>query len=372
MMRVGTGWIVSAGLAAWVAAALASPAEASGYKLVYTAPAGQTFHPAVGAVHDKLIYGTDPTAGAAGDGILFTIALAGAKYTLLHSFSGADGADPNARLVVVGGNIYGTTQGGGSTGAGTVFGMSATGTILWSDPFGGNLGAAPQDGLALSPDGHLYGTASMGALSPGNGTLFRVGFGGHLTVAYRFKSHSDGHCPFTGVVINAAGDIFGTTVGLGYGGQPNGAVWEMVPGGVPVTQAEFTGGDDGEDPSITPTLDGSGHLWGVSRNGGAVFGAIWILSGNSIVAKYDFPGDTGGIGPNGPLLLDKDGNLYGTTSAGGSGFGVLFRMTPQGEFSTVHTFAGGADGVPTGSLAQDAAGNIYGGTEAGTIFRFTP
>lgn len=376
-MHVSFGPLAAASLVAALASAAPLPAQASGYAVIYTAPSGQTFEPAVGAVSNGLIYGTDPAGGAAGDGTVFTMTTKGQNYTVLHTFTGTDGMTPNARLAVLGGEVYGTTQWGGSTTLGTVFGMSAQGTLLWSDALS-NGGFHPLDGLALAPNGDLYGTTSGGAISPGNGSLFRVHRNGNLAILYKFKSKSDGHCPYTGVVVDALGNVFGTTVGLGFGGNPNGSVWEMQPGEIPATLNVFPDYSAAAYPQITPTLDAAGNLWGVTSSNQFTYrGAIWEVSGGTLTFPYSFTGAADGANPNGPLLLGKDGNFYGTTSGttagSGTNLGTVFMITPQGQLSTVHTFTGGADGgVPTGSLAMDAAGHIYGGTQAGTIFKISP
>jgi uncharacterized repeat protein (TIGR03803 family) len=312
---------------------------------------------------------------------LFTLSGSG-QLTPLYTFSGSNGATPNARLVIDNnGTVYGTTQDGGSDSAGTVFAISAQGRLLLSHSLQtGTEGSFPLDGLALAPGGYAYGTTSEGALAPGNGTLFRIGPGGALTVAYSFLSTpSDGHCPFTGVVIDQHGTMYGTTVGLGFGGQPDGSVWKMPRGQPLSTIYSFTNGTDGEYPTITPSLDAAGNLWGVSHTNVAPWaGSLWAITAAGFSVKYVFSGGSDGFDPNGPLLLDNAGNFFGTTSGGGiafgsNGSGTLFTITPQGVLTTVHAFAGGADGaVPTGSLAMDANGLIYGGTQAGTIFRVTP
>lgn len=378
-MRIGFGLLGGVGVAAALAlAAFAPAAQATSYQVIYTAPSGQTLHPAVGAVNNGVIYGSDPSAGASGAGILFTMSNAGKNYKVLHTFTGPDGQTPNARLVVVGGQVYGTTQWGGSATLGTVFKMSAQGALVWSFPFTGNLGFYSLDGLARAPSGFLYGTTSNGSVAPGNGMVFLIGGYGNPVVLHKFQSRNDGHCPYTGVAIDSQGNVFGTAVGLGFGGQPTGSIWEMPVGQKLTTLYSFKGGADGEYPEITPTLDGSDNLWGVSTNGGAANGAIWELTKAGFKVRYSFTSGADGYNPNSPLLLGKDGNLYGTTSGGGSasftnGLGTVFKITPQGQFSTVHTFRGGADGgTPTGSLALAASGDIYGGTQAGTVFRIIP
>lgn len=358
-----------------------SVAHASTYQVIYQSPADQTFTPYVGGVRKGLIYGTEPTGGANSAGVLFTLSPSG-QYTPIYTFSGSDGAQPNARLVIDSkGTAYGTTEFGGDQGVGTVFAISAQGQLLLSDSLqAGTDGSYPLDGLAVGTDHAGYGTTSQGAIAPGNGTLFRVTAGGTLGVVYSFlSSPTDGHCPFTGVVIDKAGNIYGTTVGFGFGGQPLGAVWKMPPGGVPTTIYSFTNGTDGEFPQITPTLDADDNLWGVSQtNVSPSAGSVWEITATGFQVVHVFGGDADGDTPNGPLLLGSDGNMYGTTlgggiAAGAAGYGTIFSITPQGVLTTVHAFAGGSDGaLPTGSLAMDPAGRIYGGTRSGAVFMVTP
>jgi uncharacterized repeat protein (TIGR03803 family) len=378
--------------------AAAPAAQATGaaaaFAVVYTAPSTAPLSPAVGAVDNGVIYGIDPARGAAGGGVLFTIA--GGTYTPLFTFSGANGQTPNARLILDGtGGVIGTTRAGGSLGTGTVFRVSGTGQLLWSHSLQpATEGDVPLDGLAADALGNFYGTTSLGAIAPGNGVLFRVNKNGAFHVLYQFHSLADGHCPFTGVVVDQSDTIYGTTVGMGFGGQPLGSLWKRPYGGKPTTLYSFTdastaGGalTDGEYPQVTPSFDSAGNLWGVTsdHDGATSAGAIWELTPTGARVLYNFTGGGDGYLPNGPLLLGLDGNFYGTTRGGGSaaglsGNGVVYRFNPVGtaaqvaaSVGVVHVFTGATDGAtPTGSLALDPSGRIYGGTATGTIYQITP
>lgn len=345
---------------------------------------------AIGAVQGGVLYGTSTSGGSSGEGEVFTItpSIAGGKttykYAPLYDFSGSDGANPNSRLIVDGlGNVFGTAQNGGNQGAGTVFAISAKGRLLWSHSLQPTTeGGIPLDGLAADAYGNFFGTTSRDAISPGNGVLFRVNSSGAFHVVYLFRSTSiDGHCPFTGVVVDRSETIYGTTVGFGFGGQPEGAIWKRPNGGKPTTQHSFTDGTDGEWPQVTPTLDTAGNLWGVSyvQNASDFAGAIWKLSATGFNVVYSFTGGADGYQPDAPLLLGRNGYLYGTTANGGSGSGssgdgVVYKISTTGGAPTVvHTFTHGTDGAfPAGGLAMDSSGNIYGGTATGSVFQITP
>ena len=376
-----------AGHAAAILLAVSAQARAATFAVIYTPPNGQGGHPDVSLLHNGAIYGVDPTAGASGAGTVFRVTKAGV-YTVLHSFDGAgDGRTPNARLVMdKKGSIFGTTQAGGSANGGTIFRLPGNGgslRILHTFQ-GGSDGANPLDGLAMNASGTLFGTTSGGDIAPGNGNLFSIVPGSALTVLHNFMSGADGHCPFTGVVIGPNGgpngELYGTVVGMGFGGQPQGAIYDLArPSDTVSALYSFTNGADGEYPVITPTRDDAGNLFGLStiQNGNPYPGAIWTytLAGASkgFHVLYSFTGGADGYGPNGPLAHGSNGDFYGTTSGGGAGYGVVFQVKPSGAFTVLHSFTGGADGTaPTGSLALDSAGSIYGGTASGTVFKIVP
>jgi uncharacterized repeat protein (TIGR03803 family) len=196
-------------------------------------------------------------------------------------------------------------------------------------------------------------------------------------VEYEFQSGIDGHCPFSGLAVGAGSTLSGTTVGWGYGGNPNGTVWQFTVKGGLKTLYIFQNGTDGEWPDQAPVVDSSGNIYGTThiRSGSEFAGAVWVLhASGQFAVLHDLNGATDGYGPNSPLLLDLDGNLYGTTGSGGAnGYGTVFRVTPQGSFSVVHTFADNGDGAePTGNLVQNNHGTIFGGTAYGAVFKIVP
>jgi uncharacterized repeat protein (TIGR03803 family) len=158
---------------------------------------------------------------------VFKLDTSGQNYTVLHNFSGLDGGYPFAGLILdSGGNLYGTTLEGGSTGQGTVFKIPAVGgTLTVLHTFGDatvvNDGASPYAGLILDSAGNLYGTTYEGGSGPG--TLFKVGTSGHnYAVLHDFGDGTvvnDGAYPYAGLILDSAGNLYGTT----YQGGSSGA-----------------------------------------------------------------------------------------------------------------------------------------------------
>lgn len=207
-------------------------------------------------------------------------------------------------------------------------------------------------------------------------------------------SFTDGAFPYNGVVLDAAGNLYGTTV---TGGSANctgygcGVVFKLTPeaGGdwkeSPIYG--FTGGEDGSYPDSPLVFDGAGNLYGTAAaagglGNGTVFklapaaGGSWKFS-----VIHTFAGGNDGAEPIGPIVFDTAGNLYGTTFEGGSyNGGTAFELGPtaSGEWkeTLLHTFTGGLDGVNPFGLAMDAHGAIYGsgycgGGAVGVVFSLT-
>jgi uncharacterized repeat protein (TIGR03803 family) len=192
---------------------------------------GDGAHPRAGLVAvNGILYGTTSDGGASacggspplGCGTVFSISTSG-KETVLHNFSGTDGAFPTAGLVDVNGTLYGTTSGGGPNGSacasapcGTVFSMTKSGkeTVLHS--FSGADGAFPWAGL-IDVNGTLYGTTVDGgaggsacSYDSGCGTVFSITTSGKETVLHSFGNYGEGTNPFAGL-LNANGTLYGTT-----------------------------------------------------------------------------------------------------------------------------------------------------------------
>lgn len=156
--------------------------------------------------------------------------------TILYNFAGVasgDGGNPYAGNLILdsAGNLYGTTQAGGTTDFGTVFVLDATGkeTVLYSF-LGGTDGFNVVSGVVRDAGGNLYGTTFQGGDDPcGCGTVFMLNTLGQKTILYSFTGGVDGGNPFGTLVRDAAGNLYGTTE---FGGDPScncGIVFKVTP-----------------------------------------------------------------------------------------------------------------------------------------------
>lgn len=297
-----------------------------------------------------------------------------------YGFSGGNGGgDPNGLVQAADGNLYGTTQNGGTNSAGTVFQMTSNGVVTTLRSLAGATdGARPRAPLALGADGNLYGTTFLGGAS-GAGTVFRVTPAGLLTNLYTFTGAPDGQSPFAPVMQADNGDFCGTTAQGGVNGF--GALFRMTPAGLLTNLFSFTAGQEGAFPVCALLQGNDGSLYGTTYTGsshgvGAVFKAT---STGAVTPLVSFDYVNGGFAHAG-LVQGSDGNFYGTTAyCGASGNGTLFRMTSKGVLTNLHSFAGDSDGAfPFGPLLQSTNGNFYGTTTAGgawnsgTVFRMAP
>jgi uncharacterized repeat protein (TIGR03803 family) len=361
--------ILTVGIA--VCAMPCAPASAASFSVIGSVSGG----PQIGAVQGDLLYGTIKYQG---DGVLFSLTTAG-TYTLLHDFTAAtDGSAPNARLALdKAGNLYGTASGGGANSGGTLWEYTAAGTMQTPHAFGANGdGTVPMQGPTLGSKGAVYGATGEGAIG-GSGNLFRLNRAGSYDVMYEFMSGADGHCPFSGVAFGKDGTLYGTTVGVGFGGNPTGSVWSYSAAGVLTTLYVFQDGDDGEWPDQSPVVDSKGNVYGTThvQNGNGFAGAIWkITASGQFSVLHDMNGAVDGYGPNSPLVIGPRGTLYGTTGSGGaSNDGTVFSITEDGAFKVVHSFGGGSDGAsPTGNLVRGSNGILFGGTSTGPVFAISP
>jgi uncharacterized repeat protein (TIGR03803 family) len=312
--------------------------------------------------------------------------------TVLHSFTNSpDGAFPFAGLVMdTAGNLYSTTFNGGASGYGTVFKLDTSGseTVLYSFK-GGSDGAFPSASLVMDSAGNFYGTTghggSGGACIFGCGTVFRFDTSGNGTVLYSFKGGSDGDVPVARLIMDAAGNLYGTTQNGGLGNGCSfgcGTVFKLDPSGNKTVLHAFTGSPgDGGRPVAGLIMDTAGNLYGTTAEGGSGTctsingipvsgcGTVFKLdpAGNEIVL-HSFTGGSDGIQALATLIMDQAGNLYGTTELGGSfSFGIVFKLDPSGNETVLHTFTGGNDGAAPffAGLIMDQAGNLYGTTQNG-------
>jgi uncharacterized repeat protein (TIGR03803 family) len=225
------------------------------------------------------------------------------------------------------------------------------------------------------------------------------GWAATQTVLHSFGNGTDGAYLYAGLIIDGAGNLYGTTQeGGAYG---FGTVFELTPeaGGGWTENVLYSfnnNGTDGVEPYAGLIFDGAGNLYGTTfvggtYNGGTVF-ELTPQAGGGWTEKvlYSF-GANGADGdqPYAGLIFDGAGNLYGTTYDGGTyDAGTVFELTPQAgggwTENVLHTFNdNGTDGyLPLGGLILDAAGNLYGTTQhgpsrkrngcCGTVFELTP
>jgi uncharacterized repeat protein (TIGR03803 family) len=328
------------------------------------------------------LYGTTFNGGGLNWGAVFELTPSTGKWIekILHSFSdnNIDGWGPAASLVIdSAGDLYGTTAYGGAntndcagTSCGTIFRLKRgkngqwTEKVLHSFNNNGKDGFRPWSGLTIDASGNLYGVTAAGGTHPcsyggGCGTVFELSSGTNdrwtETVLHSFNGN-DGANPISNVILDAAGRLYGTTY---YGGEVGcdppygcGTVFELTPG------------EKGK----------------------------WTERVLRSFYKVRFP--IGGV------IFDAAGNLYGTSAIGGrykngGGCGTvgcgggIFELSPgaNGRWTatSLHSFGKNGDGVePTGSLALDAHGNLFGATVfggdtgcnppygCGTVFEITP
>ena len=292
--------------------------------------------PTGGVIRDEAgnFYGTTfigQTDVGNGYGVVYKVDAAG-HSTVLHNFTnGADGGIPYGGVIRDWkGNLYGTTNQGGASNAGVVFKIDKSGneTVLYTFT-GGADGGYPLDGVILDSKGNLYGTTNGGGAS-GAGVVFKVDTSGNETVLYSFTGGDDGGYPVGGVILDSKGNLHGTTSGGGASGA--GVVFKVDTSGNETVLYSFTGGADGGYPQwVVLARDSAGNLYGTTVAGGTSnAGVVFKVdpTGHETVL-YSFTGGTDGGNPNVGVIRNWDGNLYGTADSGGaSGAGVVFEIKP--------------------------------------------
>jgi uncharacterized repeat protein (TIGR03803 family) len=378
-------------------AGASQPAQSQTYSVIYnfTGKGSDGSSPYGGPILDHLgnLYGTTYTGGSNGSGSVYRLSPSGSSWTYhsLYSFkAGPDGVGPAFGSLALGphGALFGTTEGGGYFG--TAFAVCVcAGREVQIHSFGiGTDGAQPIGGLVMDSAGNLYGTASLGG-AYGNGTVFeevRSGDSWTESTLYSFIGSNDGTNPASGVTLDAQGNIYGTT-SLG-GANGAGVVYELSPSGSGWGQTvlyTFEGLNDGQNPVGGVILDEAGNLYGTTFDGGAngggtVYEMSPSASGWTFTTLYSFTGGYGG--PYNKLTLAK-GEIYGATlDDGANGFGLVFKLTPANggwSFTDLYDFAGASEGAePYGSVAVDGNGNVFGTTNEGgsenqgLVFEITP
>jgi len=325
--------------------------------------------------NDGNLYGTTERGGTGDQGTVFRLRTNG-EFTTLASFSRAGGESPYPLLSTLDsdGNFYGTTYWGGSSDLGSLFKVTTNGeltTLVW---FIGTNGAHP-DNLIAGGGGVFYGTTVEGG-SGGAGTLFKITPDGILTTLVSF-SGVNGATP-RHLMVGADGNLYGTTA-HNDGNIVKWTVYKVTPNDQMTILASLT--NSTHEYPYDLILGADGNLYGTTAHAD--------LNHECTVFKVTSDGAFSTLvlfnGPNGSefvqLMFGADGNLYGTTQLGGNhDKGTAFRLTPNGELTTLISFDGNNGEIP-GKLILGSDGSLYGTTQgqnqggysgsAGTIFRLT-
>jgi uncharacterized repeat protein (TIGR03803 family) len=379
--------------------------------------------PQAGLVSDSSgnLFGTTWAGGANQYGVVYELSHSGSGWTqkVLHNFAndGLDGARSSASLTFdAAGNLYGTTYTGGAYFFGTVFKLSPNSDGSWTEEVlhsfnqNGVDGIYPQSALVADAAGNLYGTTPQGGTGSctgsenqivGCGTVYRLAPNSDgswtETIVYSFVGGlTDGQGPYAAVTLDAAANIYGTTIAGGkFSNSPAcsvqfcaGTVYEIKPSGPGKWSEQILHNfndnhTDGFGPAQGLVLHG-GNLYGVTSsgghsNGGTVFelspsgGRVWTET-----ILYNFSGRDG-LTPSSSVIFDATGNLYGETSTGGASlYGTVYELKPQSgggwTESVLQSFGGPTVGLtryPRGGLIRDSAGDLFG-TDSGMVFEIIP
>lgn len=318
-----------------------------------------------GTTFDGGDVGCNPNYGC---GTVFKLAPGGAE-TVLHAFRGPpDGAEPGAGLIQdEAGNLYGTTYtggGGGGAGWGTVFRLAPDGTetVIHSFYAETGEGVGPVAGLTRDKAGNLYGTTLYGGTPDSFGTAFKLAPDGTETVLHAFTGAPDGAHPESGMIRGEGGNLCGTTSAGGANGW--GTVFTLAPSGKETVLYSFAGGNDGAYPYSGLIKDNAGNLYGTTTQGGKDgVGTVFRLAPDGVeTVLHAFTGTPDGAHPDAGVIQDKSGNLYGTTIGGGAyGFGTVFKLAPDGTEIVLYAFHGHKDGsLPYAGLIEGHTGQLYG------------
>jgi uncharacterized repeat protein (TIGR03803 family) len=373
---------------------MATALYAQTYKPLYTYP--ETDENDTGIVpaglisqgRDGLLYSTDAYNGANNAGTVFKMTTAGQPttvYTFCPVAGCKDGAYPMGGVTLgADGNLYGTTQAGGTSAAGTVFKVTPGGTLMTLHPFAnGSDDSVPIYPVFQAQDGNSYGV-SIGQYNTQYGAFYKITPSGVFTVPFDFD-FTDGDYPNL-PTQGSDGNFYGTTI---YGGPATcsgygancGVVYKLAPTGKQTVLWHFGGytNKDGAEPVGVLVQGNDGNFYGTTYYGGSSVncflgcGTVFkITATGTLTILYNFTGDPDGAYPDAGLTLGTDGNFYGTTSVGGKlNYGTIFQITPAGTQTILYNLCsvtGCTDGInPRTPLVQHTNGQFYGNTSGNSL-----
>jgi len=199
----------------------------------------------------------------------------------------------------------------------------------------GRFGSSPRGGVSLDTAGNLYGTTFDGG-NNGDGTVFQLlhsPSGWTINLVYTFGA--TGFASYAGVILDSAGNLYGATVNGPTGDAP---VYQLSPSGNGWNYAALYDFPDclGCGPAANLAMDSAGNLYGTTRGLGQTqdpYGSVFKLTPSSqgwiYTDLHDFTGGSDGNSPYSSVVIDANGNLYGTASAGGTyDYGTVWEITP--------------------------------------------
>lgn len=297
-------------------------------------------------------------------------------FAVLHAFDGSDGASPDTKLSADrDGNLYGTTLQGGDADCdcGMAFKLAPDGTLTVLHAFTGADGAYPDSNLVADRAGNLYGTTSAGGTGCqgfGCGTIFEITRAGELKTLYAFLGNENGFTPEGEISRDDDGNLYGVTVGNDIGAGE--MIFELTTDGVLHMLYRFKDAAGGREPYGGVVRDAAGNLYGTTYHGGDTFcykgcGTVFKYGADGSYALlhtfHSYPADDG-ANPQASVTLDRNGRIYGTTRYGGAGgcrCGTVFRIAASGNYKVLYAFAGlnGSQQPTVGVTLRHHA--IYGG-----------
>ncbi len=383
---------------------LGSPAAAQTYSVLHNFTAGADGagpRSAITVGPGGVLYGTAEIGGPHGNGTVFRLSQMNSSwvFSTLYGFAGgSDGADPIGGVAIGPfGALFGTTQQGGPENDGTVYALTPPATFCrsltcyWDETILHTFTGVP-DGfnpwtvnLVFDAAGNMYGTTTNGGAHDA-GTVFELspsnGGGYTETILHNFAGSPDGANPFAGVVMDAAGNLYGTTGNGGTGRGCDfgcGTAFQLTPSGGSWTENVLVNFDlggaglaGGYYPYSPLIMDASGNLYGTTIYSGqeTLNGIVFKLtpSGGGFTPSLFYAFERS-CQPYGGVIMDTAGNFYGQCVSGGaSNIGWVFELTNCSQHCTVvdlHDFTGRDGGMPSSPVTLDANGNLYGTTEYG-------
>ncbi len=328
---------------------------------------------------DNNFYGITNGGGTTGQGTIFKITPAGV-FTVLRNFNATtDGSHSQSNLIqATDGNFYGMAFYGGASFQGTIFKITPTGTFTTLKSLVSANGSNPYGSLLQGTDGNFYGMTSIGGAS-GGGTIFKITAAGTLTVLRSLASAADGGNPRGSLIKGTDGNYYGMTNTGGSG--TFGTLFKITPAAVFTVLTRFNGAAQGNAPFESLLKGKDSSYYGTASAGGLYnYGTVYKICRGVVTVLRSFNRTLDGGTPKGSLVQGTDGLLYGTTTEGGTnGVGTIFKISTTGVYTILRKLSSTTDGSgPQGTLVAGTDGNFYGmnkagGTNsAGTIFKITP